>query len=120
MIQHKIKEEKKRHEEEVVISKSNYLFVKRCLEVHSLEEMSDEELEAWGYKKNDCKLIFLTDFDDEATVIWKLCSGTTNYYDDVVLEYPNGKSYTMECTFDLDDVLIETPTDIYYVKLIIR
>lgn len=120
MIQHKITQEKTRHNEEVVISKKHYQFVKRCLEVNSLEEMSDEELEAWGYKKNDNRLIFLVDFDNDSTIIWRLCSGTVNYYDDVILEEPDGKSYTMDCTFDLDDVLIETPTDIYYVKLVIK
>jgi len=120
MIKHKTYKEKKWHREEVTLKKSNLLFVKRCLEVESLEEMSDEELEAWGYKKDDCKLIFLVDFDDGCTVIWKLCSGQTNYYDDVVLQYPDGSSDTLECTFELDDVQIETPTDVYYIKLVIE
>lgn len=120
MIKYTITQEKTRYNEEIVISKKNYLFVKRCLEINSLEEMSDKELKAWDYKKDDNRLIFIVDFDNNSIITWRLCSGSINYYDEVILEEPNGKSYVMTGAFDLDDVLIETPTDIYYVKLVIK
>lgn len=126
MIRHKIaeKEHKNIHTQIVNIDKKKAVRVKRCLEAENLEQMSDLELNAWGFEKDWSELIFAVDFDDGALVSWHLRSGTNNYYDDVVFWAPKDGKHDfdhvdLDCSYELDDIEIETNNDIYLIKLVI-
>ena len=121
MIQHKIEGCKNPvlHVEEVELNKEEVSRIRRLLSIENMEELSEEEKQELGCKEDDCEYIFVVEFDDGATLDWKLCSGTVNYFDDVLLKLPNFGWQDLDCTFELDDIEIDAESDIYQVKLVI-
>ena len=73
-----------RHEETVRISSSGFDRVNRLLAIESLEEMTGDELLKLGANTNVCERVFHVVFDNGSYLNFDLCSGTNNYYDDVV------------------------------------
>jgi len=121
MIHHKVEDNyRPKYVEEVEINKNLFHRIKRCLDEESLEEMSDAELENWHYKKDSCELMFDVGFEDGASLTWKLCSGTHNYYDDVTFWFGDGRFVDLDCTYELDDIEVETDRAVYVVKLVIK
>ena len=69
---------------QVCIPTDVYERVNRLLAIDSLEDMSDEELLLHGANTNYCEGIFAVEFADGSSLNFDLCSGTSNYFDDVV------------------------------------
>ena len=122
MIKHNIVTNKPRriHEREVKIHKEEVSDIRRLLSIENLEEMSDEALKRLGCKKDFRRLIFGVEFDDRSSLDWWLCSGTHNYYDDVVFRQPFSDFYeNLDCAYEFEDIEIDTGEDVYIVKLVI-
>ena len=85
--------------ETVRILKSKLDAVNRLLDIESLEEMSDDELLAAGVNTSYSERIYQVTFEDGSTLDYYLCSGTTNYYDDVYWTSPDG---SREVVFDCE------------------
>lgn len=103
----------------VNIPRSVYDRVNRLLAYDTpFEEMTDEEMEAAGVRDNDCEGIFTAVFDDGSTLNFDLCSGSSNYFDDVVWTSADGKTdVVLECGFELSDIEFEANGEIYAVNL---
>lgn len=116
-----IRHSSNKHVAEVQISRSEYERVNRLLGIPSLSEMSDEQLILAGANTNQCEGILYAKFDDGSVLNYDLCSGTENYFDDVVWTNPDGNhDVVLDCTFELDDIEFEPGNgETYLVKLII-
>lgn len=79
--------------------------VNQLLDIESLEEMTDQQLLDAGANTDQCEGIFGVTFDDGSSLNYDLCSGQSNYYDDVVWTSADGnRDVVLECTFELDDI----------------
>ena len=122
MIKHKIERYsgKQIYKEEVHINKELAHRIKRCLAVDNIEDMTDEELEAWGYKRDSREGIFSVKFQNGSYLTWDLCSGTHNYYDDVTMFFPDKTFSELDCTYEFDDIEVDTDVATYIVKLVVK
>ena len=102
--------------ETVKISRDVYERVNRLLALSSLEEMTDEELREAGANTNEWTGIFGVTFEDGAYLSYDLCSGSHNYYDDVVWSKDN-EDVVPECMYELDDFSLTVNGNEYVVKL---
>lgn len=108
-----------KHEEVVRISREEYERINRLLAIESLEGMTDEELVAQGANTDTTEGLFFVKFDDGSSVNIDLCSGTSNYWDDVVWTSANGKwDVVLDCEYELDDIEFEVDSETYIVKFI--
>lgn len=108
-----------KHEVIVRISASEFDRVNKLLAIKSLEEMTDEELLAQGANTDVCEGIFYVEFDNGASLNFDLCSGQSNYWDDVVWMSANSEtSVILDCAYELDDVEVEIDSELYVVKII--
>lgn len=109
------------HTKIVEISKKEVDEINRLLSYEDLESMSDEKKKRLGCKQDYSKYIFGIEFDDGTTLDWWLCSGTNNYYDNVVFTKPfTNTCVNLDCVCKLDDIEIEAGTDVYRVLLFKR
>lgn len=107
------------HVAEIELGRDEVSEIQRLLSIRNMEEMTDEELEENNCAKDTCKYIFGVEFDDGAKLDWKLCSGTNNYFDDVLFQGANSGWTDLDCTYELDNIEVDTGSDIYQVKLVI-
>lgn len=106
------------YKEQVVIEPELVKRVKRLLDIPSLEEMSDQELLDAGANTDQCEGIFSVTFDDGSTLNYDLCSGQSNYFDDVVWTSGDGKQdVILECSFELDDIEFDVDGVRYIVTI---
>lgn len=105
-----------RYEETINISKEEFEKVNRLLEIPSLEEMTDKELMAAGANTNVHKNIYYVKFADGCAITYDLCSGNSNYWDDIIFSSELGDSM-VDCTFELDDLEIEDEGNTYVVHI---
>ena len=107
------------YEETVVIPSNEIDRINRLLEIESLEEMSDGELLSAGANTNWCEGIFAVKFADGSSLNFDLCSGTTNYFDDVVWTSADGsRDVILDCEYALDDIEFEHEGVIYLVHIV--
>ena len=104
------------HTEKVLIQKEDLERICRLLEIEDLSSCSEKELSKLNAKRDDYQGWLDVTFDDGSNLTWDLCSGGSNYYDNVVFTR-NGDSQTLDCTYKLDDIEIDAETDIYIVRL---
>lgn len=108
-----------KHEVIVQISASEFDRVNKLLAIKSLEEMTDSELLAQGANTDICEGIFYVEFDNGASLNFDLCSGQSNYWDDVVWMSADGEtSVILDCAYELDDIEVEIDSELYVVKII--
>lgn len=108
-----------RHVETVRIPASKYNRVNRLLEIQSLEDMTDDELLEQGANTNVCEHVFYVEFDNGAQMRFYLCSGSHNYYDDVMWSSADGKrDVVLDCEYELDDIEVEIEDELYCVNII--
>lgn len=93
--------------------------IRVLLDIKSFEEMDDAKREKLGIKPDSSEYIFGIEFEDGAKLDWKLCCGDNNYFDDVLFQYPSGAWEDLDCTYDLDDIEIDTGSTIYIVRLVV-
>ena len=109
-----------KHEAEVYISKEEFDRVNRLLSINSLEDMTDEELIKNSANTNVCEGIFDAKFDDGSSINFDLCSGQSNYFDDVVwTDKECNHSITFECTYEIGDIEVEINSEMYIVKIVV-
>lgn len=107
-----------RHETVVHISASEFNRINRLLAIESLEDMTDGELIEQGANTNHNEGIFFTKFDDGSSINFDLCSGLSNYWDDVVWTSPDGNhDVILDCEYELGDIEVEIEGDLYVVRL---
>lgn len=93
--------------------------INRLLEIESLENMTDDELLQQGANTNQHEDIYCAKFDDGSTITFALCSGTCNYWDDVVWTGPDGiTKVEPECTYEFGDIELKVGTELYIVKIV--
>ena len=61
-----------------------------------------------------CEGVYEAIFEDKSTITYDLCSGTTDFYDDVVWHKDN-IDITMDCAYELDDLEVEIDGNTYKV-----
>ena len=107
------------HTSTVQIPKDIYARVNRLLAFDiPFEEMTDAAMQAAGVCDHYCEGIFTTDFDDGSSLNFDLCSGSSNYFDDVVWSSADGTlDVALECGFELSDIEFEAEGETYVVKL---
>lgn len=109
----------KRFEESVMISPDEYDRINRLLSIQSLEDMTDDELLKAGANTHVNEGIFFVKFADGSSLNFDLCSGTTNYWDDVVWTSADGKrDVTFECEYELGDIEFEEDGALYIVRVV--
>ena len=109
-----------KHEAEVYISKEEFDRVNRLLSIDSLENMTDDELIENDANTNVSEGIFYVEFDDGSSMNFDLCSGQSNYFDDVVWTDKEDKcSIFLECSYELDDIEVEINSEMYVVKIVV-
>lgn len=108
------------YEETVKLPKEMFDRINRLLDIEDLEEMTDAELLAAGANTDQHEGIFSVRFEDGSTMNYDLCSGQTNYYDDVVWTSPDEKrDVVLDCSFCLDTVEeVEIDGNLYRVRIV--
>ena len=106
-----------KYTETIELPKELYERVNRLLALYSLEEMTDEELMAAGANTHQCEGIFEARFKDGSFLTYDLCSGSSNYYDDVVWHKDNW-DVTLESDFELSDISFDIHGVEYEVKVV--
>ena len=92
--------------------------VNRLLNIPSLSEMDDKQLVEAGAKTYQCEGVFYVRFPDGSSLTYDLCSGSENYFDDVVWTDLNGAhDVCLDCTYKLSDIEFEAFGNEYAVKL---
>jgi len=107
-----------KHIQTVSIPASEFDRVNRLLAIESLEDLSDEEL---GKRKAGMKRaegIYEVIFDDGSSLNFDLCSGSNNYWDDVVWTSPDGSTdIPLDCQYELGDIEFEVNSELYVVHV---
>lgn len=107
-----------KHEAIVRISASEFNRINRLLAIESLEDMTDRELIEQGANTNHNEGVFLAKFDNGSSINFDLCSGWSNYWDDVVWTSPDGSyDIVLDCEYELGDIEVEIEGELYVVKL---
>ena len=107
------------HKETVCIPANELNRINRLLAIECFEEMTDEEMLRQGANTNVYEGVFAVDFDDGSFLTWDLCSGSSNYYDNVVWTSPDGdEDITLDCEYELDDIEVEIESELYIVKVV--
>lgn len=107
-----------KHEATVSISREEFDRINRLLAIPSLEEMTDEELLKQGANTDVCEGIFYVEFDNGATMTIDLCSGQSNYYDNVVwTSSDETHEVVLDCSYELDDIEVEIDGELYIVNI---
>ena len=92
--------------------------INRLLDIPCLETMTDQELIDAGANTDYFEGIFCVDFDDGSTLTYDLCSGTCNYYDNVVWTSADGQhEIVLDCSYELDDIEFEADGATYTVTV---
>jgi len=85
----------------------------------SFKDLSEKEISKYKFRTNSCETIFNVKFEDNSTLTYELCSGDSNYYDNVVWRSADGIEETIECSFRLfNEIEIEINSNKYIVNLI--
>lgn len=108
-----------KHIATVYISSDEFDRVNRLLSIDSLENMSDDELIMQGANTNHNEGVFSVTFDDGSSLNFDLCSGTSNYWDDVVWTSADGNTdLTLDCEYELDNIEVDIEGETYIVEII--
>ena len=92
--------------------------INRLLDIPSFEFMTEQQLENAGAEKDAFEGIFGVTFADGSMLTWDLCSGHSNYYDNVVWTSGDGSSeHVFDCTYELDDIEFEADGSAYMVSI---
>lgn len=111
-------DETKRLEANVCLTAARMREIRDLLAIDNLETVPEEELDAAGAKQHDRQFVYEAGFPDGSTVAYELCSGSMNYWGDVVWTSPD-KARTVDCEpeYGLDDLELEVDGTTYVVRL---
>ena len=109
----------KKFEEKIVIRAKEYDRINQLLAINSLEDMADDELLKAGANTHSNEGIFFVQFNDGSSLNFDLCSGTTNYWDDVVWTSADGnRDIILNCEYKLGDIEFEVDDALYTVRVV--
>lgn len=104
--------------ETVRIERETFNRVNRLLAIENMENMTDEEMDAAGAETDTSYGIYYVEFQNGAAMVYILCSGQSNYYDDVMWLAPDGEHIvSFDCNYDLSDIEVDLYGDTYCVKI---
>lgn len=102
----------------VSIKEKEFNRINRLLAIPSLYDMTDNELLAAGANTDQHEGIFAVRFSDGSTLTYDLCSGQSNYFDDVVWTSADGThDIVLDCMYELDDIEFEHDGVTYCVHI---
>ena len=108
-----------RYEEKVPLARSEIDRINRLLSIPSLEEMTDQELRDARANTDTFEGVFYVEFADGSTLTYDLCSGSTNYFDDVVWTSPDKRTdVVLDCEYELADIEFEAMGNTYVVVIV--
>lgn len=107
------------HKAVVSLPKDEFARINQLLSIHSLEGLSAKELEEIGAAKNACEGIFCAKFDNGSALNFDLCSGSNNYWDDVVWKSADETTdITFDCEYELtESIEFEVNGELYVVTI---
>ena len=109
-----------KHEVTVHITPDKFARANRLLAIESLEDMTDSELLAQGANTHQNEGVYSAKFDDGSSINFDLCSGSHNYWDDVVWTSSDGSTdLVFDCEYELGDIEVEIESELYVVKLMV-
>ena len=109
------------HKATVKIDAKEFDRINRLLAIESLEDMTDGELLWHGANTNVCEGIFHVEFDDGSSLNFDLCSGTHNYWDDVVWTSADGLTdVVFDCEYELGDIEFDVCGEDMYIVEVVR
>lgn len=110
--------EKKTHSVVIGISKSDYEKYNALLDIPILnDELLYGDDNRWGAKTDDYIPGFCATFDNGKYITIDLASGSSNYYDNIVLWDENDREcLTLDCTFEIENFEFEFDNEEYVVK----
>lgn len=104
--------------EYVTIKQTEIDRINALLAIENMEDMTDEELRAAHANTHHWEGVYCVTFLNGATLNYDLCSGSVNYFDDIVWTSPDGSvDALLDCEYELDDIEIKIDGDTYIVKL---
>lgn len=111
-------DETKRLEADVCLTAARMREIRDLLAIDDLETVPEEELDAVGAKQHDRQSVYEAKFSDGSVLSYELCSGSTNYWGDVVWTSPD-KARTMDCEpeYELDCMEVEIDGVTYAVNV---
>ena len=86
---------------DIILQTKEYNRINNLLSISDFNELSCREMREIGAKEDTYEGIFEATFDDGGILTYDLCSGNTNYYDNMVFTDVNKESYVLECDFEL-------------------
>lgn len=107
------------HKAVVSLPKDEFARINQLLSIQSLEGLSTEELKEIGAAKNVCEGIFCAKFDNGSALNFDLCSGSNNYWDDVVWKSADETTdITFDCEYELtESIEFEVNGELYVVTI---
>ena len=76
--------------------------INKLLALPYFDEMTDDEMRDAGAEDGAYEGIFGMTFEDGASFTYDLCSGGSNYYDNMVLTDKDGYESVFDCDYELD------------------
>lgn len=111
-------DETKRLEADVCLTAARIREIRDLLAIDDLETVPEAELDAVGAKPHDRRPVYEAKFPDGSVLSYELCSGSTNYWGDVVWTSPD-KTRTVDCEpeYELDCMEVEIDGVTYAVDV---
>lgn len=104
------------YKEKVKISKSDYEYYNKLFEL-DFEEDSEDKINNYGGRIDDYIGITSVEFSNGNYITIDLASGSSNYYDNIVLWSKDGQELTCaDCNYTIDSFELFYDNDIYEVE----
>lgn len=92
-----------KYEYTVVIPDWVFDHVNERLAIPDFSSMTENELDELEIENDWNEGIFAVTFEDGSVFTYDLCSGGSNYYDNMVFIDPDGYEYALDCDYELSD-----------------
>lgn len=86
--------------EDFKIAKDELSRLQALLDIDDLTEVDEEKLDQLQGKQDDFIPLLSTTFKDGSVLTLDICSGSQNYYDNLVIQTAGGE-YAPDCTFEV-------------------
>ena len=97
-----------------------YQRINQLLSLPDFKEMTDKELRDVGAREDSVEGVFGVKFKDGSTFTYDLCSGNSNYFDDMIFCDSHGIASELECDYELgDEIEFENEGNTYVIHIIV-
>lgn len=114
---------KKTYEATITLDKKMVKRYNRLLAIDNFENLSDKEMAKLGAKKDYFEGGFQVDFEDGSYLTYDLCSGSSNYWDEMnwYKDKETNCPVTLDCYFSLGDFIkFEIDDATYLIHIIVK